>query len=70
MSIQVVLKGGRALEISRRLDALAGSAIVEAIRLDYQEAPKREIERQNKKDDENRARQEKARRANKAPFRP
>jgi hypothetical protein len=70
MSIQDVLKGGRALEISRRLDALAGSAIVEAIRLDYQEAPKREIERQNKKDDENRARQEKARRANKAPFRP
>lgn len=70
MSIQDVLKGGRALEISRRLDALAGSAIVEAIRLDDQEVPKREIERQNKKDDENRARQEKARRANKAPFRP
>jgi hypothetical protein len=70
MSIQDVLKGGRALEISRRLDALARSAIVEAIRLDDQEAPQREIERQNKKDEENRARQEKARRANKAPFRP
>ena len=55
---------------SKRLDALARSAIVEAIRLDDQESPQREIERQNKKDEENRARQEKARRANKPPFRP
>jgi hypothetical protein len=55
---------------SKRLDALARAAIVEAIRLDNQEAPQRETERQNKKDEENRARQEKARRANKGPFRP
>ena len=70
MSIQDVLKGGRALEISRRLDALARAAIAESVRLDDQEAPQRETERQKKKDEENRARQEKARQANKAPFRP
>jgi hypothetical protein len=55
---------------SKRVDALARAAIVEAIRLDEQEAPQRETERQKKKDDENRAQQEKDRRANKAPFRP
>jgi hypothetical protein len=55
---------------SKRLDALARAAIVKAIRLDDQEAPKRETERQNKKDEENRVRQEKARQSNKAPFRP
>ncbi len=55
---------------SKRLDALARAAIVESIRLDEQEAPQRETERQKKKDEEARARQEKARRANKAPFRP
>jgi len=55
---------------SKRLDALARTAIVESVRLDKQEAPRREIERQKKKDEENRARQEKARQANKAPFRP
>jgi hypothetical protein len=55
---------------SKRVDALARAAIVEAIRLDEQEAPQRETERQKKKDDENRVQQEKDRRANKAPFRP
>jgi hypothetical protein len=55
---------------SKRLDALARAAIAEAVRLDDQEAPQREAARQNKKDKENRARQEKARQANKAPFRP
>ena len=55
---------------AKRLDALARSAIVEAIRLDAQEAPQREIERQHKKDGDDRAKQAKARRANKAPFRP
>jgi hypothetical protein len=49
---------------------LARAAIVESVRLDKQEAPQREIESRKKKDEENRARQEKARRANKAPFRP
>lgn len=55
---------------SKRLDALARAAIVEAIRLDEQEAPQREIERQKKVDDENRAAQQKARLANKPNFRP
>ena len=55
---------------SKRLDALAQASSVEAIRLDQQEAPQREIERQKKKGDENRAQQEKARKANKRPFRP
>src|SRR5439155_7817530 len=55
---------------SKRLDALARAAIVEATRLDEQEAPQREIERQKKQDEENRAAQEKARPANKANFRP
>jgi hypothetical protein len=55
---------------SKWLDALARAAIVESVRLDKQEAPRREIERQKKKDEENRARQEKARQTNKASFHP
>ena len=55
---------------AKRLDALAQTAIIEAVRLDEQEAPQRELARQQKKDEENRVKQEKARRANKAPFRP
>ena len=37
---------------SKRLDALAQAAVVEAIRLDEQEAPQREIELQKKLDEE------------------
>jgi hypothetical protein len=55
---------------SKRLDDLARAAIVASVRLDKQEAPQREIENRKKKDAENRARREKARRSNKAPFRP
>jgi hypothetical protein len=55
---------------SKRLEALALAAIIEAIRLDLQEAPQRELARQKKKEDENRARQETARQMNKVPFRP
>ena len=55
---------------SKRLDDLARAAIIESVRLDKQEAPQREIESRKKKDEENRAEQEKSRRANKAPFRP
>ena len=55
---------------SKRLDALARAAIAEAIRLDEQEAPQREIERQKKQDAEDRAGQQKARLANKPNFRP
>lgn len=58
------------LIFSKRLDRLAQAAIVEAIRLDEQEAPQREIERQKKQDDENRTAQEKARLVNKVDFRP
>ena len=55
---------------SKRLDALALAAIIESVRLDKQEAPRREIERQKKRDEETRSRQEAARLVNKAPFRP
>ena len=40
---------------SKRLDALAQAASVEAIRLDKQEAPQREITRQTMQDEENHA---------------
>jgi hypothetical protein len=55
---------------SKRLDALARLAIVETIRLDEQEAPDREIERQRKEDQADRAAQEKVRPANKGKLRP
>jgi hypothetical protein len=54
---------------SKRLDRSAVAAIAEAIRLDDQEAPQREIERQRKQEEESRAAQEKARPANKGNFR-
>ena len=55
---------------SKRLDALARAAVAEAIRLDEQEAPQREIERKKKQDAEDRAAQEKARLVNKPNFHP
>ena len=55
---------------SKRLDALAQKAIIEAIRLDEREAPEREIQRQKRLDEEDRLAQDKARPANKANFRP
>jgi hypothetical protein len=55
---------------SKRLDGLGRAAVAEAIRLDEQEAPQREIKRQKKQDEENRAAEEKARLANKPNFRP
>ena len=57
------------LVFSKRLDPLAQAAIIEAIRLDEREAPQREISLQKKQDEENRARQAKARQVNKAAFR-
>jgi hypothetical protein len=57
------------LVFSKQLDALAQAAIVEAIRLDEQEAPQREIERQKQEDEANRAEQDAARLVNKAAFR-
>jgi hypothetical protein len=56
--------------LSKRLDVLARAAVVEAVRLDKQQAPQREIERQNKEDERNRVLQEKARLLNKPGFRP
>lgn len=55
---------------SKRADALARAAIAEAIRLDEQEAPQREIERQKKQDAEDRTALEKVRLGNKPNFRP
>jgi hypothetical protein len=55
---------------AKRLDTLARAAVIEAVRLDKQEAPQRESERQKNKETADRAEQAKARHANKVPFRP
>jgi len=55
---------------SKRLEALARLAVVEAIRRDQQEAPLREVERQKKEAEETRSAEEKARLSNKENFRP
>ena len=56
--------------LSKRLDVLARAAVSEAVRLDAQEAPQREIALQDRQAEENRVQQEKARLANKPGFRP
>jgi len=56
--------------LSKRLDVLARAAVIEAVRLDAQEAPQREIALQDRQAEENRVQQEKARLANKPGFRP
>jgi hypothetical protein len=55
---------------SKTLDAQAQAAIVEAIRLEKEEAPQRELERQAKLAEAERIRLEKARLANQPNFRP
>jgi hypothetical protein len=55
---------------SKRLNILAQAAIVEAVRLEAQEAPQREIEKKNKRDEDERLALEKARSVNKGNFRP
>ena len=55
---------------SKRLDALAQAAISEAVRLDKQEAPQRELEKQEKRKEDDRLGLEKARSVNKPNFRP
>jgi hypothetical protein len=55
---------------SKRLDATAQTAILEAIRLDSQEAPQREIDREKDQADAARVVSEKARSVNKPNFRP
>src|SRR5439155_23641062 len=62
--------GFRFIVTSRRLDALARTAIAEAVRLDEREAPQREVARQKKAVEDRRITQEQARLANKAAFRP
>ena len=57
------------IAFSKRLDALARTATTEAARLDAQEAPQREIQRQNAEDKTNREKLEKARQVNKQNFR-
>ena len=56
--------------LSKRLDGLATLASAEAILQDDREAPQREVERQQQLTPEGRLRQETARRANKAAFKP
>jgi len=55
---------------SKRLDAVAQAAITDAIRIEKEEAPQREIERQKKQDEETRVAHDKARLVNKPTFRP
>jgi hypothetical protein len=55
---------------SKQADAVARAATVEAVRLEAQEAPQREIEKQKKRDDEEHLALEKARSANRPNFRP
>ena len=55
---------------SKRLQTLAEAAIIEAVRLDAQEAPQREVELQQKKEKESHLRLERARSVNKPNFRP
>ena len=56
--------------LAKRVDALAQVAAAEAIRLDEQERPQREIDRQKKKDADNLVEQAKARLVNKPAFLP
>jgi len=55
---------------TKRLDTLAQASIAEAVRLDAQEAPQREIEQQKKKQDDEHLSLEKARATNRPNFRP
>ncbi len=55
---------------SKRLDALARTAIIEATRLDELEAPQREAARLKKQEEETRTQQQRARLGNKPSFRP
>jgi len=55
---------------SKRLDALAQTSIINAVKLDALEAPQRAIELQKKRDEESRLALEKARELNKPNFHP
>jgi hypothetical protein len=60
----------RLIVTTSALDDLARKAAIQGMRLDAQDAPRREIVRQKKERDDGRAAAEKARVANKAVFRP
>jgi hypothetical protein len=62
--------GFRLIVTDAALDGLARKATAQAVRLDDQEAPKREVARLKKEQDDGRAAAEKARLANKKVFRP
>jgi hypothetical protein len=55
---------------SKSLDRLARTATLESVRLDAQEAPQRELDRQQQLSDDTRVKRETARRLNKDTFRP
>jgi hypothetical protein len=55
---------------SKRVDALAAAAIVQAVRLDTSEAPQREIEAKRKQQADERLALDKARSVNAPNFRP
>jgi hypothetical protein len=55
---------------SKKLEAEARAAIVESARLDAQDAPQRELDKQKKRDDDERLALDKARSVNKPNFRP
>jgi len=73
-SVNLVRTGDRSsfslVLYSKRLDTLAQTAIVQAVRLEAQEAPQREIERQKKRADDESLLLEKARLTNKPNFQP
>ena len=55
---------------SKKLEAEARAAIVESARLDTEDAPQRELDKQKKRDDDERLALDKARAVNKPNFRP
>jgi hypothetical protein len=60
----------RLIVTDAKLDALARKAEAQSVRLDQQDAPRREVARQKKAADEVRAATAKARAVNKGVFRP
>lgn len=73
-SVNLVRTGDRSsfslVLYSKRLEGMAEAAIVQAVRIEAQEAPQREIDRQKKRDDDDRLLLEKARSTNKPNFQP
>jgi hypothetical protein len=55
---------------SKRLDALAQASIIQAVKLEALDAPRLEMEREKKREDDNRLAAEKARSVNRPNFRP